>query len=98
MASRYKFYDNVFSDDFSHDMVGFPTTQLSEVFNFNDNNSYKIPIEHEYRPDLIAYKFYGDVRLFWILVWANNFPSSPEDFTLNRIIKVPRFEKAISVI
>jgi hypothetical protein len=98
MANRYRFFDLIYNADLSHTQIGFPTNQLSELFSFNDNVSYRIPIEHQYRPDLIANKFYGDPRLFWVLVYANNFAHSPDDFVLNSIIKIPRYEKVISII
>lgn len=105
MADRYRWFNNVWVDkvmkettEFTvgHTQKGTPTTQLSELFNFNDNLTYLILPEFAYRPDLIAYKFYRDAKLFWILVYANNFKNSPEDFYVGAIIKVPRFEKVLS--
>lgn len=50
---------------------------------------YKIPLEERYRPDLISHKFYGNQSYYWILVIANNFFNSPEDFEFKEIIKIP---------
>jgi hypothetical protein len=107
MADRYKWFEQIWIDTilkgtetklFGGYSKGFPNTELSELFNFNDNLTYKIPVEYNYRPDLIAYKFYKDPKLFWVLVYANNFNNSPEDFILGAVIKIPRFEKVIGRI
>jgi hypothetical protein len=104
MANRYKWFSDVWVDKVTkgteeftvgHLQKGVPTTSLSTLFNFNDNLTYMIPPEFAYRPDLIAYKFYKDSKLFWILVYVNNFKNSPEDFIVGAVIKVPRFEKVL---
>ena len=104
MANRYKWFNDVWvdkvmkgSEEFvvGHTQKGVPTIQLNELFAFNDNFTYIVPVGFAYRPDLIAYKFYKDAKLFWILVYANNFKNSPEDFVVGATIKVPRFEKVL---
>ena len=59
---------------------------------------YKIPKSEEYRPDLIAQRFYGDTKLFWILVYANNFGNSPEDFEVNRAIRIPYHARIMEIL
>jgi hypothetical protein len=107
MPDRYKFFEDTWISkivkngaevDIQSMQKGLPLVQLYDLFAFNDNIAYKIPIEHHYRPDLIAYKFYRDPKLYWVLVYANEFANSPEDFFYGTIIKVPRFERILSVI
>lgn len=98
MGSRYKYFRNVWNDNIKHVQKGLPNTELYSFFNFNDDKSFRIPLKYEYRPDLIALNFYGDPRLFWILVYANSFDNSPEDFNAGRIIKIPRYERIVSLI
>jgi hypothetical protein len=107
MADRYKWIlkawvDKVLkgstTETVGATMNGFPSTPLAELFNFNDSLNYQIPVEYTYRPDLIAYKFYRDPKLFWVLVYANNFKNSPEDFSLGTVIKIPKFEKVIGKV
>lgn len=98
MATRYKFFDNVWNPDFQHYQKGFPTTSLFSLFSSLDFNSYSIPINRAYRPDLIALDFYGDATLYWVLVYANSFQNSPEDFAPNIIIQVPKFDRVMSTI
>ena len=64
-----------------------------EVFKSDKDILYTIPIEHNYRPDLIANKFFGNSKLFWILVYINEINNSPEGFYTGRIIRVPRNER-----
>lgn len=58
---------------------------------------YKIPKGEEYRPDLIAQRFYGNPKLSWILVYANKFGNSPEDFTTDRMIRVTNYNRVMEI-
>jgi hypothetical protein len=98
MASRYKFFNTVYDPDSQHTIKGLPTVQLNTLFASLDSVSYKIPLSRVYRPDLIAWDFYGDASLFWVLVYANNFANSPFDFSANKVIQVPLFDRVLSVI
>jgi hypothetical protein len=94
--SKYKFFEDIWSTEFQHYQKGFPSTSLSMLFGNLDSISYKIPLARKYRPDLIAQDYYGDVSLYWVLIYANNFNNSPVDFYVSRIIKIPKFESVLS--
>lgn len=96
--TRYKFYDNVWNDDLNHNQKGFASVNLEELFTGDGDILYTIPVEHQYRPDLIAKKFLGNPKLFWVLVFANNFSNCPEDFETNIIIRIPRYERVLELI
>jgi hypothetical protein len=98
MASRYKFFRTIWNDDIKHTQKGFPDIELYDYFNYNDDRNYRVPLKYEYRPDLISLDFYGDPKLYWVLVYANGFYNSPQDFNSGRIIKVPRYERVVSLI
>ena len=98
MASRYKYFRDVWNTDIKHKQKGLPDIDLYTFFTFNDNKSFRIPLKYEHIPDLIALEYYGDPRLFWVLVYANGFSNSPEDFNSGRVIKIPRYERIISLI
>ena len=98
MGSRYKYFRDVWNDDIKHNQKGLQDTQLYSFFTFSDDITYRIPLKYEYRPDLITLDYYGDPRLFWVLVYANGFDNSPQDFNAGRIIKVPRYERIVSLI
>ncbi len=98
--SRYKQFETVWNSSLVHNQKGFPKSNLTELFADPNNNdiSYKIPLRWQYRPDLIANHFYKNPTLFFVLVYANNFRYCPEDFTTDTIIKVPRYERMISLL
>lgn len=96
--SRYFFFDTVWNDDLNHSQKGFPSVKIGETFTGEGDILYTIPIEQQYRPDLIASKFYGNSKLYWILVYANNFANCPEDFETGVIIRVPKYERVIGLI
>jgi len=68
---------------------------ISETVDFPSNSSayieYKIQANESYRPDKLAYKFYNNEKLDWIIDEINNF-SSLEEYYCSRIIKILKFE------
>ena len=48
---------------------------------------YKIPVEYNHRPDLIAYHLYNDVSMAEYLAILNDIDDSPEGFYTGREIK-----------
>lgn len=96
--SRYKFFETVWNPYLAHNQKGFPATNLEELFSNRDDLRFRIPIEYEYRPDLIAQKFYGNPKLSWIIIYANGFSNSPEDFEKNTLIRIPRKERVEALL
>lgn len=99
MASRYeKFFDNAFNSNENRTQKGFLRLDTKQRISFPDDIIYEIPLIYNFRPDRIAYKFYGNPKLYWILVYANDIPDSPEGFFHGRRIRVPRIERISEVI
>ena len=98
MGSRYKYFRNIWNEDIKHTQKGLPDVDVYTFFTFFDDKKFRIPIKFEYRPDLIALEFYGDPKLFWVLVYANGFNNSPQDFNSGKIIKIPRYERIAGLI
>jgi len=97
--SRYdKFFDTVFNVEINHDQKGFLQEDIKDRISFSDDIIYEIPLIYEYRPDRIAQKFYGNPKLFWVLVYVNEIENSPEGFYQGRRIRVPRFDRITEVI
>lgn len=90
--SRYKFFDG------NKKIESFINQNLYSFLKTNKDIWYKIPKSEEYRPDLIANRFYGDPRLFWVLVYANKFGNSPEDFTVDRTIRIPHHGRVLEIV
>lgn len=61
-------------------------------------NQWKITVQYQYRPDSIAYLFYGNSELWWVLTGYNNFYNGPSDFYVNRVIFVPVANGVFSVL
>lgn len=61
-------------------------------FPIDGYRTYKIPPEEEYRADKIAFKFYGDESLSWVLDKANNFVHGFKEYKEGRIILRPTLE------
>jgi len=88
--SRYEFFEEVWNDDIQHTQKGIlHNGTIRESLDSYDHILYKIPLGEQYRPDLIAHKFYGDGKLYWVLVYINDINDSPQGFETNRTIKIP---------
>jgi hypothetical protein len=99
MGTRYRFFDKVWDDNTKSYIKGMPNIDLYDYFRFDDDiYPYEIPLEYQYRPALLAYNFYGDAKLFWVLVYANRFSKCPEDFATNVKIRVPRKERILDIV
>jgi len=96
--SRYKFFDDVWNDNLNHSQKGLMTTNIGDLFKGADDILFTIPREDEFRPDIISSRFYGDPKLYWVLVYANNISDSPEGFYEGRVIRVPRYERVIELV
>ena len=96
--SRYNLFREAWNEDFRHNHKTFPENSLYDIFKFDDDINYQIPLKFRYRPDLIALQFYNNSKLFWVLVYANDFYNSPEDFEVGTKIRVPRYEKIMDMV
>lgn len=95
--SRYKFFDTVYNEDMGNTQKGFMTQNLGELLRTDRDILYTIPIDQAYRPDLIANQFYGNPKLFWVIVYANDINNSPEGFYQARVIRVPSFDRVLEI-
>jgi len=88
--SRYDFFEKVWNDDIQHNQAGLLSNKdLRDKLLTYDYALYTIPLGEQFRPDIIANKFYGDGKLYWVLVYANDIKDSPAGFTTNKVIRVP---------
>lgn len=55
---------------------------------------YEILSQHQYRPDLLAYDFYGDSRLWWVFAVRNKdiLKDPVYDLYAGQKIKVPQID------
>jgi hypothetical protein len=59
---------------------------------FNQTDKFTITQKYVNRPDLLAYDLYGDAHFWWLFVLynKNSLVDPINDFTLGKIILVPR--------
>jgi hypothetical protein len=98
MISRYKFFEDIYNEDINHLQKGMLETDLKTLFETDEDVMYEVPKEEEFRPDLISQRFYGNPKLYWILVYVNQFGNSPEDFEEGTVIRVPHYNRVVELI
>lgn len=84
-SSYLNFADLIqFQEFFFFDTPYFITPELS-------NSDVYITIDSNYmgRLDLIAYDYYGDSELWWVIALANQLDDIPNDVSLNKKIRIP---------
>jgi len=61
------------------------------IFEKNDVNDVKVYISNRYaqRPDLVAYDYYGNPKLEWIVLQYNDMVDTLEEFTAGKTITIP---------
>jgi len=98
MKNRYFFYEEA-KDEYLGDHPGFlDIKNLREVLSADDDQYYQIPIEYQYRPDLISQKFYGSTRLHWIITFINDISNSPSDYSTGKILRIPIKERVYQAL
>lgn len=99
MASRYeKFFDTIWNYDINNNQKGYIDENIKEQLTFSDDIIYEIPLRFQFRPENIARSFYGNPKLYWVLVYANEIEDSPAGFYTGRKIRIPRLERITEVI
>ena len=78
MATRKSFYANE-STYARTEMyrAGLDVMQHRQIPRFASDELYEIPMEYNYRPDLLAYRLYGTSKLWWVFAARN--PSALKD-------------------
>lgn len=90
--SRYKFFEG------AKKIESIVNQDIYSLLITDKDIWYKIPKEEEYRPDLISQRFYGNPKLSWILIYANKFGNSPEDFITDRMIRITNYNRVMEII
>lgn len=97
--SRLRFYDIVEDSVERKFRLGTKNKNFTnKILTAVPYTSWKIPAKWEYRPDLIANYFYGTPELWWLLQEYNQFFRMPQDFYVDRLIKIPDSNQVISLL
>ena len=89
MKDRYDFFYDYFDTTEKRNKKGEMMTNIGNLLLKSGYSTFKITSNYEYRPDKIAYKFYKNASLSWVLMYANNFNNGIADFITNRTIIIP---------
>lgn len=96
--NRYEHFTTIWNEEFSHTQKGFLNETFKENLKALPYFWYEIPLQYKYRPDLITLNFYGNYKLYWVLVYVNHFKNSPFDFDFGVRIKIPNFADLLSLL
>ena len=98
MIDRYKFFTDYFDEQDKMNKKGFMKFDLGSYLRTGNPQTFKITNQFEFRPDKIAFKFYGDASLGWVLIYANSFSGGMMDFWNGREILIPEMSVVGSLI
>ena len=62
------------------------------VINIVEVDRYAVVDSDLMRPDLIAWKLYGDVTLWWVIMYVNSIANPFTDLNVGDVLKVPKIE------
>ena len=97
--SRLRFYDIIQDDRISKYRLGMKDRNfINNLIQQVEHTSWKIPNTMEFRPDLISNFFYGTPLLWWLIQEYNQFFRVPQDFYVDRVIKIPDSNQVISLL
>lgn len=86
--NRLDYQETIYNPIINNNSKGFLNSKLLK----NYKESYTIGVIRpgmEYRPDLVAKYYLGDVSRAWEIEFINNFTNGVKDFKLGRNIKIP---------
>ena len=83
--TQYSRYIRRSYGEFRGNTVVFSEIDLNAI---QEYEIYEIPVEHEYRPDLIALTLYGTSELWWVILQYNQLDHI-RDLKVGKKIKVP---------
>lgn len=98
MKDRYDFFYDYFDEQERIYKKGEMQLDIAQQLRNLNSTTFKITSDYQYRPDKIAYRFYGNSLLSWVLIYANNFRNGVADFIANREIEIPNPAAVSSLI
>jgi len=85
----------IYQDDTTKEYYHQNDFELNLEKNASDSVKYRVPEEYQYRPDLIAYGFYGNEKLYWVILEHNNIVD-PFEIEVGTELEIPNIEKVKS--
>lgn len=91
-SSRLRYFDFIIDEEINRARLGLYHAGLMEELKIPEIGFlyYRVESKYEYRPDLIANRFFGAPELWWIIFEYNDDITHPfKDFYADRLIKIP---------
>lgn len=85
---KLTYQDSIYNPILETNTKGFINQSLLTEYKKNYKMGNIIP-GMEYRPDLIAKYYLGDVSRAWEIIFINNFTGGIKDLKAGRLIKIP---------
>lgn len=92
-TSKMKNYTIIFDEDVSQYRTGFYNSKFKNYQATNEDTIFTIPIQYQYRIDLISYNFYGTSLWDWVIEDANNIKDPIKDIIAGKKIIIPSISK-----
>jgi nucleoid-associated protein YgaU len=93
-GSRYRF-SSVRLDDFVAPGRRRYTLWKSPEIDLEGADTFVVTDTEVNRVDLIAWKFYGDCSLWWVICYANNIKNAFEELKVGTVLKIPQYMKIV---
>lgn len=68
------------------------TREIQDIPVHSNDNYYRVEVNEINRLDLIAYKYYNNPLLWWVIAQANNIIDPFEELEIGTLIRVPCIE------
>ena len=88
MYSRLRFYQ-IINDENGVTRLGLPDRTIIDQIKLLPYKVRVVTPKQEYRPDLIAYEYLGNQKLWWIITAVNDIYHPFKDLYAGRKIKIP---------
>ena len=72
------------------DLLNFQWERFNKFIEDRPKAYYPIPEEEDGRLDLIAYKHYKNVQLWWVIALANEILNPIDEVSAGKMLKIPR--------
>jgi hypothetical protein len=76
----------------------FDTPELRPILPDSSDIFFEVTAAFQNRPDLIAFDFYDDEQLWWVLALANSIDIVPSGFYTGRRIRVPSLDRVTAYV
>lgn len=93
-----KLYLSRYSSNRVIDKTYYETSNKIEIPETDGDVYYTITTDAESRLDLLAYKFYGNAKYYWMIGYANNIVDPLQPIKKGTTVRIPNISEVSSVV